>query len=1032
MNKLTFGAMILVLLLLPGLSDAQTTIIEKGKISVELLENTDICEYDSVLNLDYCRSLYRVCDSDGGLNPLYIDFKYRTQKDLTERSSISGLSTDFSVYSYDKNCKTVEITGYKNPYKNIDNIPCYNGVCFNEFVWWNSSFTIKYPINASTTSGTVTMAVLINDTAFTVNGLSQFARCNYTVNTTRRVVGWLYAMSTSTEYRCIDETETFEVEMDIDNGNETNIGNPYDSSTVYFSHMNNPGSLKDSSIYNVAVGSVDGTPTQVEGKISKGVGCDGSSDIVYTSTVITTITGDMTVMSWIKGSTGDGCILCRDNSAGTRAFAISEETNVIAGQVFKTNGAGSTVKGTAVINDGNWHHIAMTYDSIGDGSSILTTYVDGVVDDTISNAVSPIQTSTTPFEICSRTTAGRYRYTGNVDDVRIDNRTWTADEIQAEYNNTVFGDNFAPLGDALMLSENTSLLGADFDVADFSFSSTEFVPAGNISFNTSNSQTNFTLLSSMNIEKISGGGTNIITVRVTVDSNIILSEDLRTVTGTGTIGSTGTSPVQFNVSVGEHSILYEFKRTGAGSITIDNIDVNLLEMMSNAGFTVRSQVIPANYTFSSIGFSTAFNWTIPKPTNSSTFITVKQTVTKGTSGGSDLTFRFRNFLNNETSPAWLRFLNGASDIGSISGLYIDPSEFTTHEHTIDSRQTDVGDTVIVNGSLLDFDLKDSGNGSIPFFQSISPTINFTNTQIFTAGQHLLLNFTKTIENGDAYFLGSTVSFSSTSGAQTPRYFINSTTIPESVCFSEKERSLSNSDIGNVFFYTICKNISVFDVIEFELWLEVPSGETIEQIDQSFSGFEVTVFDTITANLAPIPNSITNPLNGSILTGPDIITWLEFTDPNGDLVNYTVIVNNLDGSLNTTIQASTLTLSAVVDWSSFQNANYFLVVTGGDPSGLTSNTTISIRVFNPPPTSPPSAIFCSSEDLLFTRTASVTTIDGISNITIKTETMQCLDGCSNFTIYNLGNAGCTENDFQFYIYFIIFGIAVVIAIRSAFR
>ena len=445
---------------------------------------------------------------------------------------------------------------------------------------------------------------------------------------------------------------------------------------------------------------------------------------------------------------------------------------------------------------------------------------------------------------------------------------------------------------------NTSLLGASFNISDFSFASLPFVTAFNGTF-TLTEAVDAVLMSSMNIEKVSAGGNSVVSIRVTVDGTVILTEAMRTVSTVGDVGSVAITPIEFTAAAGEHNITYEFSRTGVGTITIDNIDAILLQNISNDGNSVRLNVTPAVYTHSSTDFTTSFNWTIPKAALSRTYYTIKQTVTKATPGTSTLSYFFEDITENHTSPFWQRILSSASDVGSVAGVYMDEAESGNLNYTIRSRQTDVGDTVSVNGTILDIDMIDSDDNEIPAFQMSDELTNLSTTRAITAGDTLLATATVTIGDGDAYFLSMMTSFSSASGAQTPTYFINSTNSTV-LCTSSKQRSLSDSDIGNAVIYMLCEGLAVDSEYIFNLYITVAAGETVTQIDESFSGFEVQTFNLTILNTPPIV-AILDPDEDEILAGDFLnINW-STTDLQGHRYLTNVSIVNSTDTLNISTQ-----------------------------------------------------------------------------------------------------------------------------------
>jgi hypothetical protein len=90
---------------------------------------------------------------------------------------------------------------------------------------------------------------------------------------------------------------------------------------------------------------------------------------------------------------------------------------------------------TAAVNDGNWHHVAYTYDGSEDAAG-LTLYIDGSASaTTVSfNNIDATVTSTTNLQIGARDGTNQ-PFNGTIDEVKVYNRTLSSEQILALYNN---------------------------------------------------------------------------------------------------------------------------------------------------------------------------------------------------------------------------------------------------------------------------------------------------------------------------------------------------------------------------------------------------------------------------------------------------------------------------------------------------------------------------------------------------------------------------------------------------------------------
>ena len=839
----------------------------------------------------------------------------------------------------------IELWGEKQPYGgSVDAVPSLLGFDL-PFAWW-LDYTEQRPILAQcpACSGNVTMPFLVNDTAFYLGDTPQYAWVNHTVATTTHVAADLfYKSGDETNYTFTDAADTAEICFDVDEGNMTDGCNPWEFDAVGVWHQNGTDGF-DSSTYGHHLTAV-GDPTSTTGQIGHAVDYDSSDYQTVAHSPHLNPNTELTLMAWIKKpdfTNANPGIMAKRAGGDLTYIYYFPGTGITTTELVWENSIGTVgqITSTTSVTANVWTHIAVTHNS-----THVTFFTNGTAETPVATAVALTNTLSPPFYIAQEGDGNEL--VGILDEVRVYNRSLSADEIRAIYDNTVGPHNLSYLGaEETLVVANTSLLGASFNISDFSFSSIDYVTGFDGNFSTGDVE--IFLLSSMNIEKVSGVGTNIITIRIRIDGSTVVEEDLRTVTGTGDSGSVGIRPTHFDIGAGNHNITYEFKRSGLGVITINNIDSVVFQTISNASNSVRENITNVSYTHSALSFVPAFNFTINKSLESRTYYTIKQTVQKETASPSTLSYYFEDFDFNHTTPFWQRVLTSASDIGSVSGVYVDTPEVGLLNYTIQSRQTDAGDTVSVNGSILDLDLIDSASNLISGFQTSNPLTNLTNNISLGAGTHNLANFTIRLDDGDSYFLSMSTSFSSTSGSQTPTYLINSTnsTVP---CNSSKSRFLSdNDDIGNAFIYMICPSLTAGNDYAFGLWVTVQSGETITQIDESFNGFEITSFDISIINTAPVV-AIIGPDDGEAVSGNVTINWTT-TDFQGDSYLTNITLTNATATINISVNLPQQTSNITWDSTGVSNGRYNLTVISFENAtadNLAGNNTIEIVVNNVP-------------------------------------------------------------------------------------
>lgn len=199
--------------------------------------------------------------------------------------------------------------------------------------------------------------------------------------------------------------------------------------------FDNKGYVKDSSS-NSNSGAPSGT-TYIQGKIGKARSFNGSSDFVSITDAASLRPTSVTVDTWIKTSTaGTQALVDKSRGSGvgssyylgigglSAACSNTAAVNFTAG----TGAAWVQLCGVASVNDGNWHHVAATYD--GTAANI---YLDGKLDatGTLSQALNYVASANLFFG--KYNSAGNSFFNGTLDEVRVSSSVRTADEIRQAY-----------------------------------------------------------------------------------------------------------------------------------------------------------------------------------------------------------------------------------------------------------------------------------------------------------------------------------------------------------------------------------------------------------------------------------------------------------------------------------------------------------------------------------------------------------------------------------------------------------------------
>ena len=176
-------------------------------------------------------------------------------------------------------------------------------------------------------------------------------------------------------------------------------------------------------------GSTLGDPTWADGVLGKAMVFDGNDAYVDLGNHAKfNITSQVTVSAWIKVNAFDinyqTIISKGDTSWRLQRHAGNDSLEFgCMGLPLASNPTWGGIYGKINVNDGQWHHIAGTYDGMK-----ISLYVDGVLD-VSENVVGTIRTN--DFEVCVGANAekpGRF-WNGLIDDVRVYNYALGADEI---------------------------------------------------------------------------------------------------------------------------------------------------------------------------------------------------------------------------------------------------------------------------------------------------------------------------------------------------------------------------------------------------------------------------------------------------------------------------------------------------------------------------------------------------------------------------------------------------------------------------
>ncbi|WP_053991234.1 LamG-like jellyroll fold domain-containing protein [Mangrovimonas sp. TPBH4] len=171
-----------------------------------------------------------------------------------------------------------------------------------------------------------------------------------------------------------------------------------------------------------------------------GLHFDGVDDYVQGTVAPVTGSGDRTVEAWIrttKDSDGNQSVICDwgDSSGSNKRFTF----NILWGNTLRLEVTGGGINGTTAVNDGEWHHVAVTYDN--GASNRVNLYVDGNLDisGNMNNGAYAYTGSSVKLRLGMRV-LGDNLFEGDMDEVRVWDYALTQEEIQSRMHVELCGD----------------------------------------------------------------------------------------------------------------------------------------------------------------------------------------------------------------------------------------------------------------------------------------------------------------------------------------------------------------------------------------------------------------------------------------------------------------------------------------------------------------------------------------------------------------------------------------------------------------
>jgi RHS repeat-associated protein len=220
-------------------------------------------------------------------------------------------------------------------------------------------------------------------------------------------------------------------------------------------------------------------PAQAAGRIGNGQSFNGSTGqyISFSQSQSPNPNAAITMEGWIK--TTQNSAAGQDSMFGKvqsyQMLFSSGNTNTSAeGLLYSTDGTtAASLSGAGVINDNNWHHMALTAPANGN----IVLYIDGAATASLSNSIPLLGTTANPLQV-GASCASCFAMTGTLDEVRISNSVRSADWIATEFNNQNSPAAFSSLGQPnapsiTSLSPFNGEPGTSFTINGSGFTSTQ-------------------------------------------------------------------------------------------------------------------------------------------------------------------------------------------------------------------------------------------------------------------------------------------------------------------------------------------------------------------------------------------------------------------------------------------------------------------------------------------------------------------------------------------------------------------------------
>jgi hypothetical protein len=140
-----------------------------------------------------------------------------------------------------------------------------------------------------------------------------------------------------------------------------------------------------------------------------------------------------TIAAWVRLTTiDDRSTVISKEEMNKRGFEFGLRNGYMSAQIYKDNTNFSRTEGQGTqLTAGEWYHIAMTYEFVEDGTSVIKHYLNGVEDYVFNTAVGPVAINDADLRIGAyywSTTFFRY-FNGLIDELYVFNKVLSQEDI---------------------------------------------------------------------------------------------------------------------------------------------------------------------------------------------------------------------------------------------------------------------------------------------------------------------------------------------------------------------------------------------------------------------------------------------------------------------------------------------------------------------------------------------------------------------------------------------------------------------------